>query len=351
LKREINMVENKRKIEHKLIKTLADHGNYENSTGWAPDGTFFSPGTYVNAISWAPDGSRLATGSGDARVGIWDFETGELIRFLEREGAGWADSISWVKWCPDGKLVASSTVSTNSKEESLHICDVETGETVARHKGIDEIEWSPDGKLIACVYMDATIKLIDPLSGDLIGELDGHLDSPSCVRWSPDGKTIASCSEEVEARLWDAKTCQQKSKLSGHARSENYLHWFPDSKHLAFCSSKGVIKIMDTKTGDCVKNIELEETSLRTIAVSSDGSFLAAGSHDKSYPEKDDEVLVWECDNFESLPSIPGYVGYFPGVGICFHPSEPILAIRTRDETDNRDVMIWRLTKGFLVPL
>ncbi len=340
----------RKNIRHKLIKTLADHGNYKSATGWEPDGVFFSPGTRVNAISWSPDGVMLATASGDARVGIWDCEIGGLVRFLEREGASWADSIGWVEWSPDGKYVAASAVGSDFKAESLHIYDVASGETVARHQGVDEIEWSPDGKVIACVHKDACVKLKAPLSGELFGELEGHLDGPLCVKWSPDGATIASCSQEVDARLWDAKTGEQICKLKGHARGENCLHWFPDGKRLAFCSSKGAIKILDVESGDCIRNIELENVTLRTAAVSSDGGFLAAGSRDRSNPDKGDEVLTWECENFEPLPPIPGYVANWPGVGISFHPSEPILAIRTRDEKHNRDVMIWRLIKGYLKP-
>eukprot|EP00798_Chlamydomonas_sp_ICE-L_P018000 gene18001-24409_t len=60
---------------------------------------------FVHSISYSPDGMRLASGSKDKAVMVWDTETGESLATLQGH-SGWVYS---VVYSPDGKLIASSS--------------------------------------------------------------------------------------------------------------------------------------------------------------------------------------------------------------------------------------------------
>ena len=59
----------------------------------------------VSSISWSPDGRRLASGSGDNTVRIWDAESGRELNHLEGHG----DAVWSVSWSPDGGRLASGS--------------------------------------------------------------------------------------------------------------------------------------------------------------------------------------------------------------------------------------------------
>uniref|UniRef100_A0ACD5GTA2 WD40 repeat domain-containing protein n=1 Tax=Desertifilum tharense IPPAS B-1220 TaxID=1781255 RepID=A0ACD5GTA2_9CYAN len=58
---------------------------------------------YVRSLSFSPDGTRLASGSWDQTVKLWDISTGEEIATLK----GHADAVVSVNFSPDGQILAS----------------------------------------------------------------------------------------------------------------------------------------------------------------------------------------------------------------------------------------------------
>jgi WD40 repeat protein len=137
-----------------LIQTLAGH------SGW------------VHAVAFSPDGKRIASGSTDQTIKLWDATTGNLQKTL-------AGRSSWV----------------------------------------DAVAFSPDGKRIASGSYDNTIKLWDATTGDLQKTLAGHSDTVNTLAFSPDGKQIASGSYDQTIKLWDVAKCLKASKLFGSAFS------------------------------------------------------------------------------------------------------------------------------------
>ena len=76
---------------------------------------------WVYSVSWSPDGKKLASGSWDNTVIIWDANTGAKLKTLE--GHRWY--VISVCWSPDGKYVASC-----SEDKTVIIWDANTGEQV-----------------------------------------------------------------------------------------------------------------------------------------------------------------------------------------------------------------------------
>jgi WD40 repeat protein len=63
---------------------------------------------HVFSVAFSPDGSRIATGSNDTTVCIWDAQTGERLLVLN----GHEQYVMDVAWSPDGKLLASASGDT-----------------------------------------------------------------------------------------------------------------------------------------------------------------------------------------------------------------------------------------------
>ena len=149
-------------------------------------------------MAFSPDGTRLASGSEDETVRLWDVASGEPTTTLE----GHTDWVLSVAFSPDGTRLASG-----SWDGTILLWDVASGEpttTLEGHTGsVLSVAFSPDGTRLASGSLDGTVRLWDVASGEPTTTLEGHTGSVLSVAFSPDGTRLASGSWDGTILLWD----------------------------------------------------------------------------------------------------------------------------------------------------
>ncbi|KAI7974215.1 hypothetical protein EIK77_004967 [Talaromyces pinophilus] len=168
----------------------------------------------VNSVVFSPDSQRVASGSKDTTIKLWDAKTGSELQTLR----GHSDSVISVAFSPDGETVASG-----SSDYTVKLWDAKTGSELQTLRGhsdpVRSVAFSPDGQTVASGSSDNIIKLWDAKTGSELQTLRGHLYSVISVVFSPDGETLASGSNDDTIKLWDAKTGSELQTLRGHSSS------------------------------------------------------------------------------------------------------------------------------------
>jgi len=59
----------------------------------------------VHSVAFSPDGSKIASGSWDETIKLWQVSDGALPRTLE----GHTDNVTSVAFSPDGEIIASGS--------------------------------------------------------------------------------------------------------------------------------------------------------------------------------------------------------------------------------------------------
>src|SRR4051794_19600019 len=85
---------------------------------------------YVGHVVFSPDGKRLASGSGDTTVKVWDAATGQELLTLK----GHSQPISQVVFSSDGKRLATA----GSYDHTVRVWDAATGKELLTLEGHPE---------------------------------------------------------------------------------------------------------------------------------------------------------------------------------------------------------------------
>ncbi|CAD6446227.1 e13f86a5-3efc-43ce-a537-5658ff5fbd22 [Sclerotinia trifoliorum] len=207
---------------------------------------------WVNSIAFSPDGTKVASGSRDKTIRLWDTATGESLQMLE----GHLDSVNSIAFSPDGTKVASG-----SDDQTIRLWDTATGESLQMLEGhshwVTSIAFSPDGTKVASGSLDKTIRLWDTTTGESFETLEGHSDWVNSIAFSPDGTKVASGSPDQTIRLWDITTGESFQTLEGHSDSVNSIAFSPDGTKVASGSPDKTIRLWDTATGESLQMLEV----------------------------------------------------------------------------------------------
>jgi WD40 repeat protein len=230
-------------------------------------------------VAFSPDGQRLASGSHDQTVRIWDVAAGkELFTLKGHAGTTWD-----VAFSPDGRRLASA-----SFDQTVKIWDSATGKELFTLKGhtdeVNSVAFSPDGQRLASASADKTVKIWDTATGKELFALKGHTGDVNSVAFSPDGQRLASAGSTV--KIWDSATGKELLALKGHTGYVRSAAFSPDGQRLA-TGGGSTVKIWDSATGKELLALKGHAGPVMSVAFSPDGRRLASGSRYGS-------ILLWE---------------------------------------------------------
>jgi WD40 repeat protein/tRNA A-37 threonylcarbamoyl transferase component Bud32 len=323
----------------------------------------------VSRLAFSADGRRLVS-SGNVDVTVWDLAARKSLLAIQGAGRGDAPALS-----PDGTLLFTDLGKGNPQ---LRLCDVErrkpdlvldwgarvyhlkaysadgrrvAGASMGRvgvwdvRSGAEIASFSPPGTLYALAFSpdgtrlatggaDQVIRLWDAASGKALLTLRGHAAAIQHLAFGPEGKRIASVTVRT-VRLWDATGSQEARTFPPPAEPLTGLTLSRDGRRLVTTSGghkfvgnvghalPGEIKVRDARTGEELLSIKEYAALGRGVALSPDGSRIAApaGSGDMA---RDWPVKVWDAADGHLLLTLPGHSS--PVSALAFSPDGRRLA-------------------------
>ena len=214
-----------------------------------------------------------------------------------------------------------------------------------RHIGaVMSVDYSPGGKTIASGGRDWTARIWDAETGKEIRrwELDGRA---LAVRFSPDGKTLACGVGEPHTTrsppklravlLWDPATGEEMGRLNGLTTDIRSIAFSTDGERLAagtgttYDEGHGIY-IWRVSTGERLQAIEKLGSIVSSVAFSPDGRWLASG-------DKADTIRIWDASEGKELKKLGPFKDDSTVSALAFSPDGKWLASGHGDQK----IRIW----------
>ena len=271
---------------------------------------------HVLVLEFSPDGTKLASGSKDKTVRLWDTDTNNELAIL-RKHTGWTNVLAF---SPNGKMLASG-----STDKTILLWDTATAELITTLTGhlnsIAALTFSPDSSMLASGSSDGTTRFWNTETGDLLPlHIIGHTQWVKAVSFFKDSSTLASVAFNGVITLWDMKTSKKTSlQTSGSGDLLSALAFSPDGTKLASLGAKGsiffevgsgtaististyesdpLIRLTDVSTGRELANLTNTNLGEKGMVLSPDGKTVAFGGSGK--------IRLWNTETGSSLNISP----------------------------------------------
>ncbi|HLI09473.1 MAG TPA: hypothetical protein VKV40_23125 [Ktedonobacteraceae bacterium] len=188
----------------------------------------------VRAVSWSPDGAMLASGSVDAQLLLWDTKGNVHVR------AGQGGAIRAIAWSPMQGTPLIAVAATNR------------------------------------------VNFLNPLSGALLAQGNGHTNTVTALSWSAqEPQLLVSGALDEKDIVWNSATFRPQTVFARHTTGVEAVSWAADGQTIASSSHGGVVRVWSALSGQEVHGYYFDgQVPLRALAFAPTGTMLAVGGDD-----------------------------------------------------------------------
>jgi WD40 repeat protein len=261
------------------------------------EGTSIEHESQICGLAVTRDGTNIVSVDGDGKIKVWDVKSHEIVK-------EWTHPESWpeISISPDDRHIAVGawTVAIYTMEGGQVIHSIEVGSRLS------SLCFSPNGKKLARSTRD-DIRVYDVDSGALF--LQVGLSQSNWIRdvlWSRDGSRLFSGSDDETISCWNSDTGERIGHpWTGHKGSIRSLSISPDGSILASASFDQTVRFWNATTGNPAKQQLQHDEQVNAVRFSPSGESVASAGWDgKTYLWRLNSIKDLVITHFTCVPAL-----------------------------------------------
>jgi WD40 repeat protein len=305
----------------------------------------------VKALAFSPDGKMLAAAFGVGQVNLWTLDSAQAPQTFAATETDHQDiEGARVVFSPDGRFLALS----GTLASAVTVWELGRGQRVARlvggSHGVHAMEFSHGGKRFAATGGDAVVRLWSTESWAVVAAQTGGFGP---LAFSPDDRLLATGGHD-RAVLWEVEEPATLTRLTAHAEPAGRIQFSPDGAYLASASPDRDVAVWEASTGREIGRFQpprepsadlepvLRGRDLRVSAFSPDGRTLATGGRQgERFGEggRRGDLVIWEFAGSRRTNALTGHRSGLAAV--AFSPDGAKLA-----SSDSSSIRLWNPANG-----
>ena len=319
--------------------------------------TFWGHSQHIDGLAYNPNGGepgQIATTSQDGTVIVWDAATERKLHVLRNDGG--STFAQGIAFNPDPKAT-EQLVTVSGQDNKAHLWNLVTGQrtrSISTGLKVHGLALSPDGRRLitdAGEYGGANnaISIWDLASGQKLRSLPGHKSVQGALAFSPDGRQVLTTMDsvaEASTVAWDVETGRQVQTYRGRTDMSMILDTRRDGRIFMAATMDGTIRLWDMAAGAPSRVFHLEDSDYvlpRSIAISPDGRYVAAGGGRQTKSPQTGWVVVWDTTSGQQVARLAGHPAHVQCVSFSPDPAAPrqLLTASNQPSAD-----LWDIASG-----
>ncbi len=289
----------------------------------------------ATAAAMNADGSRIAIATSSGQAFVVDRDLGGDTRY---EVGGRSTRIDTIEFNPaSGQVVTglAQRLGDLAFDDSVTLWDEATGAPSTTLGGESEdvagcalfynrVGFTPDGTLMSTVSHDFSIAVHDGFTGDYVIGLKPFGSTILDTDFSEVGDLLVAAADDGMVTVWDTDDFAELTSYRSLPGGLQALAMIPDDVSMAAIDLTGRLLLLDIMTGEELLTLGELGGRFNTVAVSNDGSVVAA-------PLSDGSVGLWATVSGARLGALVGHAA--PVTDIDFGPGDSSLVTSSHDGT------------------
>lgn len=185
---------------------------------------------------------------------------------------------------------------------------------------IYHMEFLPREQQMATVGKDATVRIYELRTGELVRSIQTGQKEVNGVAFAPDGREMATAGDDGTICLWRLEDGSKRLTIKAHPNLAFQVKFSSDGESLISCGSDPTVRIWNTESGMLLGTLDARtDSAVEAIALSSDGnSLITAG--------KDAHLRLWDLAKRRQRWHVTSSEPRYAFTSAMFSPDEKYVA-------------------------